>query len=409
MASETPAKGARHAIRIGKYEILTHIATGGMGAVYKALDVDLGREVALKVLPPEIAARPDMLERFRREAHHAAQLRYKHIVSVYDFGEANGTFFLALEFVDGIDLLEYIRRKGPLHPKEARSILIQAAKALLHAHRHGIVHRDVKPSNFLITQRKGRPFVRLTDLGLARGINDNDFRVTVTGVTVGTVDYMSPEQARDSRAADSRSDIYSLGCTLYHMLTGRPPFAEGSLTERLYKHIQAEPPDVRPFNPQVTESLTAILRRMLAKDPADRYQTPHDLLQDLLRDAGRPGGSSILGAGSSGNILRGAPPGSRGGEPEELKTVPSLSNRELLAALARGTDDDPPRRRGPLAPPSRRLVPSPSRDGDEEDAEDANAGTDPALPTWLPFAAAGAIALLAALVALVIAVWSGQV
>src|ERR1043166_9543979 len=177
MASEPPAKGARHSIRIGKYEVLRHIATGGMGAVYKAVDVDLGREVALKVMAPEMAAKPGMLERFRREAQHAAKLRYPHIVTIYDFGEANGTFFLALEFVDGIDLLEYIRRQRQLDPQHARYILIQAAKALVHAHQHGIVHRDIKPSNFLVTQRRGRPFLKLTDLGPARAVDEDECRI----------------------------------------------------------------------------------------------------------------------------------------------------------------------------------------------------------------------------------------
>src|SRR5262249_39678802 len=184
MASEPPAKGARHSIRIGKYEVLRHIASGGMGAVYQAVDVDLGREVALKVMPPEMAARPGMLERFRREAQHAAKLRYKHIVTIYDFGEASGTFYLALEFVDGIDLLEWIRRKGRLKPEAACRILIQAAKALCHYHELGIVHRDIKPSNFLVTQRRGRPFIKLTDLGLARAVNEDECRVTGAGSTV---------------------------------------------------------------------------------------------------------------------------------------------------------------------------------------------------------------------------------
>src|SRR5262249_27321181 len=243
MSAEQPGKGPKR-LRISKYEVVSHIATGGMGAVYKAIDTDLGRDVALKVLQPEIANKPGMLERFRREAQHAAKLRHENIVAIYEIGEVSGTHFLALEFVQGIDLDTYIERKGTLDPQDALNLLIQAAKALAQVHKQGLVHRDIKPSNFLITKKGNRPLVKLTDLGLAREVDDDEFRVTRTGTTVGTVDYMSPEQARNSRLADIRSDIYSLGCTLYHMLAGRPPFNEGGLTERLYRHLSEEAEDI---------------------------------------------------------------------------------------------------------------------------------------------------------------------
>src|SRR5262249_38992532 len=242
MPSEPPAAGAKKPVRIGKYEVVKHIANGGMGAVYKARDVDLDRDVALKVLPPETAANPTALERFRREARNAAKLRHENIVTIYEFGECQGTWFLALEYVQGIDLHDYIDRKGKLDPEEARRITIQAALALQHAYQQGIVHRDIKPSNFLVTRKNERLVVKMTDLGLSREARNDDYRVTRTGTTVGTVDYMAPEQARDSSKADTRSDIYSLGCTFYHMLAGQPPFNEGGLTERLYKHVQDEPP-----------------------------------------------------------------------------------------------------------------------------------------------------------------------
>jgi tRNA A-37 threonylcarbamoyl transferase component Bud32 len=284
MASDSPApKPSRRATRLGRYEILQHIATGGMGAVYKARDVELGRDVALKVLANELANQREALERFRREARSAARLRHENIVTLYECGEVNGTYFLALEFVDGIDLHDYITQKGQLEPGEARQILAQAARALDHAHKQGIVHRDIKPSNFLIAHEGEQLVVKLTDLGLARLTREDEFRVTRSGSTVGTVDYISPEQARDSAAADVRSDIYSLGCTLYHMLAGQAPFPDGSLTERLFKHLETEPPDVRRFNPKVSAGLAALLRKMLAKKPEDRYQTPAELLQDLTR------------------------------------------------------------------------------------------------------------------------------
>ncbi len=284
------ASAIRPGSRIGKYEVLAHIATGGMGKVYKARDVALGRTVALKVLAANAAAKPSAIERFRREARNASRLCHKHVVTLYEFGESDGVYFLALEYVQGIDLYEYIERKGQLHPEEARRILMQAVKAIDHTFHNGITHRDIKPSNFLLSPENNRLCVKLTDLGLARTMEDEEqFRVTRAGSTVGTIDYLAPEQARDSAAADVRSDIYSLGCTFYHMLAGKPPFADGGLGERLYKHLQSDPPDVRLINPAVPEEMWAILRKMLAKDPQDRYQTPGELLQDLKALKGRVG------------------------------------------------------------------------------------------------------------------------
>jgi len=169
MGSDPEKKTARRTVRIGKYNVLAHIATGGMGAVYKARDTELDRIVALKVMSPDLAAKPAMVERFHREARHAARLRHENIVTIYECGTFGGTHFLALEFVDGIDLNEYITRKERLDPEEARLITIQAARALDHAHQHGVVHRDIKPSNFLVSQAATGLLVKLTDLGLARG------------------------------------------------------------------------------------------------------------------------------------------------------------------------------------------------------------------------------------------------
>jgi serine/threonine protein kinase len=291
-ADPAPAGKGRYG-RIGKYQILSHIATGGVCAIYKAVDVDLGREVALKILPSDLAAKPNVMERFRREARHAARLRHDNIVAIYEFGQANGTYFLALEFVAGTDLFKLVSSEGPLEPQESLVYLIQLTRALEHLHKFGVVHRDVKPSNILLAQRDGRPIVKLTDLGLARLASEDDFRITQAGFTVGTVDYMSPEQARDSGEADIRSDIYSLGCTWFHLLTGRPPFPEGGLTERLLKHLRDEPPSVRQFNPRVSVGMAAVVRRMLAKDPGDRYPTPADLMRDLtlLERGGTPVGA----------------------------------------------------------------------------------------------------------------------
>jgi serine/threonine-protein kinase len=283
MSSDPSAKSKRRAVRVGKYDVVAHIATGGMGAVYKAIDSVLKREVALKVLPPDMASDPTALERFRREARNAARLRHENIVTIYEFDQSGSTFYLAMEFVEGIDLGEYIGRKGRLDPEEARLVTIQAARALEHAHTQGVVHRDIKPSNLLVSRKGDRLVVKLSDFGLARETSDKDGRVTRDGTTVGTVDYMAPEQARNAGSADCRSDIYSLGCTLFHMLTGKAPFTGGSITERLYKHGHEEPPDLHQLNPRVSEALCAVVRRMLAKDAAQRYQTPGALLKDLIR------------------------------------------------------------------------------------------------------------------------------
>jgi serine/threonine protein kinase len=268
--------------RLGKYQVETLIAPGGMGKVYKARDTILGRTVALKVLATDMANKPAALKRFRREAMAAARLAHKNVVTLYEYGEIEGQHYLALEYVEGIDLYEYIERKGQLEPEEARRILLQAAKALDHAFEHGVIHRDIKPSNFLLAIENDRLRVKLTDMGLARKVDDDDeFRVTRAGSTVGTIDYLSPEQARDSAAADQRSDIYSLGCTFYHMLAGHPPFAEGGLGERVYKHMTVDPPDVRESNPAVSEAMWKVLLKMLAKNPEARYQTPAELLKHL--------------------------------------------------------------------------------------------------------------------------------
>ncbi len=281
MSEDTAKKRLNQGDRVGKYEILELVAKGGMGTVYKARDLELDRVVALKVLPPFTAAQPKMLDRFRREARAAARLHHENIVTVYEFGERDGVFLLAMEYVPGVDLQDYIEKRSKLPPEEARQIILQATRALAHAHDQKIVHRDVKPSNFLLTRKDGRLVVKLTDMGLAIQPDEDEYRLTREGTTVGTVDYMAPEQARDSASADIRSDIYSLGCTFYHILAGTAPFARGTMTERLLQHLQDEAPDVRNLNEEVPPGYVVILQRMLAKKPEERYQSPQELLRDL--------------------------------------------------------------------------------------------------------------------------------
>jgi serine/threonine protein kinase len=267
--------------RVGRYEVVAHLATGGMGEVYRARDVELERDVALKILPEHLSDNAVAVERFRREARAAARLSHKNIVTLFDWGQDGRTWFLAMEFVEGIDLHAHIAERGRLDPQEAWLITLQATRALDHAFEQGITHRDIKPSNFILTRSGSKVRVKLTDLGLARAVREDDYRVTRDGTTVGTIDYLAPEQARDSAQADIRSDIYSLGCTLYHMLAGHAPFPDGGLGERIYNHQFVEPADVRESNPDVPSGLWAVLRRMLAKQPEDRYQTPAELLAAL--------------------------------------------------------------------------------------------------------------------------------
>ncbi len=282
MPQEAAGKGEKRPLRIGKYEVIKHIATGGMGEVYEARDTVLDRVVALKVLSPELAAKPNMVERFKREGRRAAGLRHENIVDIFDCGESNGKHFLAFEFIKGRDLHDHIIRRGRLSVAESRQIMIQALRALDHAFHRDIVHRDIKPANFLLTKSdKGHLQVKLADLGLARLVDDDDHRLTKVDSTIGTIDYMPPEQAQDSSASDIRSDIYSLGCTLYHMLAGKPPFPTGTLVERILKHRDAEPEDIRKFNAKVPLQVVRIMQKMMAKQPDERYQTPQELLSVL--------------------------------------------------------------------------------------------------------------------------------
>jgi serine/threonine-protein kinase len=268
-------------MQIGRYEILGRLGSGGMSHVYKARDAANNRVVALKVLPQSLAAKEIIVRRFQREAQMAAKLKHENIVRIYDFGEAGGTLFLAMELVEGANLLAQLEKQasGRFDIDFVRQVLIQATKALDHMHQCGVVHRDVKPSNFFITYRNNRPLIKLGDLGLARD-EDEEARLTRDQTTLGTVDYIAPEQARNAASADVRSDMYSLGCTAYHLLTGKPPFS-GTVIERLQHHLFTAPADIRVKREDVPQTMARVVRRLLSKDPKERYQTPLELLQEL--------------------------------------------------------------------------------------------------------------------------------
>lgn len=287
--------------KLGKYEIIKKIGAGGMGSVFLARDTQLKRLVALKVLPKDKAANDVLVKRFQAEAQAAAHLRHDNIVLVYEAKKANGYLYIALEYVEGTDGFQIIAKHGRNGVPIRRTIEIieQTAQALDHAFNQGIVHRDIKPSNLLIS-KDGT--VKLADMGLARSVDDNlETSITRAGTTVGTVDYMAPEQARDSKAADVRSDIYSLGCTWYHMLVGSAPFPKGSLTNKLFYHAAKSRPDPRKLKPEIPEAIVDILHKMMARNPKDRHQTPSDLLEAIARlktklESGESGSSPFVDA-----------------------------------------------------------------------------------------------------------------
>lgn len=272
---------------LGHFEIEERIGSGGMGAVFRTLDTRLQRIVALKVLSPTQSRDPSSVERFRNEARAAARLDHDNIARVFYIGEDLGLHFIAFEFVTGTNVRELIRERGQLDPEDAVNYVLQIASALNHTSAAGVVHRDIKPSNIIITPT-GR--AKLVDLGLARkATTESAEELTLAGTTLGTFDYISPEQAKDPRNVDVRSDIYSLGCTLYHMLTGEPPYPEGTVLQKLLDHQGKEPPDPARKNRRVSEDLSAIVRKMMASDPKRRYANPDQLIHDLMLIAGTLG------------------------------------------------------------------------------------------------------------------------
>lgn len=275
-----PTMPAAAGQRLGHYEILEAIGAGGMAAVLKARDTELGRVVALKILPPNMARDPENVTRFKQEARAAARLDHDHVARVFSCGEDKGLHFIAFEFVDGDNLRMVIDRAGVLAPAEAVRLMAQVAAGLQHAADRGVVHRDIKPSN-IIVGKDGR--AKIVDMGLARAMGTHSINggVTQSGVTLGTFDYISPEQALDPRRADIRSDIYSLGCAFYHALTGRPPVPEGTAAKKLHAHQHEPVVDPRVINPAVPDDLAAVLAKMMAKDVNRRYQSPDELIADL--------------------------------------------------------------------------------------------------------------------------------
>jgi serine/threonine protein kinase/WD40 repeat protein len=277
-------QGKGHELLLGSYLLLERLGEGGMGQVFKAKNWKLGRVVALKLIRKERLNNPDAIRRFEREVRSAAALSHPNIVLAHDADEIGGTHLLVMEYVEGTDLAKLVKKNGPLAVVDACEYIRQAALGLQHACERGMVHRDIKPANLLLTA-VGRT-VKILDMGLARldepaGDDDRSSTMTQEGMVMGTPDYIAPEQALQSHTVDIRGDIYSLGCTFYFLLTGRVPFAGGSLTEKLLKHQMSEPRALEEVRPDAPPGVAQVVRRMMAKKPADRYQTPAELATAL--------------------------------------------------------------------------------------------------------------------------------
>jgi serine/threonine protein kinase len=366
--------------QLAHFELIEPIGVGGMAAVLRARDSQLDRLVALKILPPETAADPENVRRFHQEARSAAKLDHETIARVFYCGEDQRLHFIAFEFVEGENLRTIIEKKGRIPAAEALRYMLQIASGLVHAANRGVVHRDIKPSNIIITPQ-GR--AKLVDMGLARSLErSQDDGLTQSGVTLGTFDYISPEQALEPRDADPRSDIYSLGCTFYHALTGQPPVPEGTAAKKLHHHHHVKPADPRELAPDLPEVLARVLGRMMAKRPRDRFQTPEDLVVHLLAAARALGIDPDLPEHIS-QITAGARPRPRsrvmllpvvlaalllvvclvvfgdqpGGKPRNTATA---SNRDLAdASQSSIREPQPPEKERPTKPATTSVLPPP--------------------------------------------------
>jgi WD40 repeat protein len=279
------ARGRGQELVLGPYHLLEPLAEGGMGTVFKARHPLMKRVVALKIIRGQRSTNPDLVRRFEREIVAAGRLlSHPNVVIAHDAVRVGDSLLLVMEYVEGTDLSKLLRVRGPLAVGEACEYVRQAALGLQHAHESGLVHRDVKPSNLLLSARGG--VVKVLDMGLALlGATSPDESITAlteTGTVMGTPDYMAPEQADNAHAVDIRADIYSLGCTLYALLTGRAPFAGGTLAQKIAGHLHAEPPPLESLRPDLPPALVALIRRMMAKRPADRLATPGEVAAVLL-------------------------------------------------------------------------------------------------------------------------------
>jgi serine/threonine-protein kinase len=322
---DAPAESGKVRI-LGDYRILKKIGGGGMGTVYQAVQISLDRPVALKVLSPELAAKPEFVQRFQREARLMARLDHPNILRSVGIGQVGQWRFLAMEFADGGSLEEVLRRHGKLSVADALHVVLACAQGLQHAHENKLVHRDVKPDNVLLT-KKGQ--IKLADLGLAKADDDN-LALTKTGAGAGTPYYMSPEQGRDAKRVDARSDIYSLGCMLYRMLSGEVPFKGDTMIQVVEAKELGKFTPLRQLNAEVPSRLDLILDKMLAADPRHRFQSCTELIAELT-ELGLAGDElSVLGDPTVKSVQRGS----------ASRSVAETSARTTVAPAGQTTDED---------------------------------------------------------------------
>ncbi|MBI3861206.1 MAG: protein kinase, partial [Planctomycetia bacterium] len=284
---------------LGKYKLLDELGRGGMGTVLKAEQVPLGRIVALKVMDDKLLRDKTAVARFHREIRAAAALAHPNVVTAFDADQAQNTHFLVMEFVEGESLDALIKREGRLAPAEACEYIRQAALGLQHAHELGMAHRDIKPANLLLTRTgDGKSLVKILDLGLARFTSESreEGELTSTGQVMGTPDYIAPEQARNTKSADIRSDIYSLGCTLFRLLAGKVPFDGDNVIEKITARLMDDAPALRTLRPDAPSALDAVVARMLTRDPGARFQTPAEVAAALAPFTAATVGQSHLRA-----------------------------------------------------------------------------------------------------------------
>jgi serine/threonine-protein kinase len=265
-------------VEFGRYRLIALLGEGGMGKVYRAHDTLMDREVAIKVLPPEMASEPGYEQRFRREAYTAARVNEPHIVPIFEAGEIDGRLYLVMPVIEGTDVHDLLQREGPMRPERAVHVIDQLASALTAAHAAGLVHRDIKPSNALVT---GNDFVYLIDFGIAHTAGAT--KLTSTGMLVGTMSYMAPERFM-AAGADARSDVYSLACVLHECLTGATPFPGDSMEQQIAGHLTLAPPRPSVQKSGVPAGFDDVIAHGMAKDPEQRYQSPRDLAT-AARDA----------------------------------------------------------------------------------------------------------------------------
>ncbi|MEM9467371.1 MAG: Stk1 family PASTA domain-containing Ser/Thr kinase [Actinomycetota bacterium] len=355
----------------GRYELLRHIARGGMADVYLARDELLGREVALKVLFPEFANDPNFVERFRREAQAAANLNHPNIVGIYDWGQERGTYYIVMEHVSGRSMSDVLRSTGPLNADRAAEIAADVAGALSTAHAAGLVHRDIKLGNILVSDAGD---VKVADFGIATAlVSGGEAALTQHGSVMGTATYFSPEQAQ-GKALDGRSDLYSLGVVLYEMLAGVPPFQAETPVAVAYKHVQERPQALTDRGVQVAPSLQAITMKLLAKNPANRYPTADDLRSDLRRylaGAHKIPGKGAAAAGAAGAAAASAAPAAAAAEvaPTPVEPTPAPAAPPVDATTAQ-----PVTPAQPVAVPAAAAQPMPQQYVDPNQAAMAQAG-----------------------------------